>query len=248
MPIFRNKTFEERFAYAGLPISDFDRKRFSRLGPEAILKVPTPILIASLPKSGTSSMWKYFLCGGHMAAHTNARVNQTVAVRIAECIEQNVQHGKPPFLHCGPYTVWSDAGTISFPAKRNPATTCFYPSIHALQALYDAYPTMTIVLMRRNVSDWIRSVSTFHGIATRWAHCNNTHMPQSEADLADFYHAHAQRIRNFSASHPSLTYVELPLESNDTGRLLQESLGIPAQCWSDCAPGKHLRHCKQARL
>lgn len=55
-----------------------------------------------------------------------------------------------------------------------------------------------------------------------------------------FYDAHNEMIRQFVRDRPSLTYVEVELESPDTGRFLADVTGIPADCWKKCRPDERL--------
>lgn len=51
-----------------------------------------------------------------------------------------------------------------------------------------------------------------------------------------------QMIRLFVKDRPSITYIEVQLESNATGKLLHEATGIDAACWKVCRPQD--RHCQ----
>jgi len=59
------------------------------------LKVPVPIFVPSLPKSGTSTVHKYFRCGGQKSAHLFANRK-----KIGSCVEQELKQGIPPFTTC----------------------------------------------------------------------------------------------------------------------------------------------------
>lgn len=77
------------------------------------LKVPYPIFIPSLPKSGTTTTHRYFECGGQKSAHLAGRNETNDSIfRIGRCAQKNVEAGKPPFEGCGDYDVWSDTGEI----------------------------------------------------------------------------------------------------------------------------------------
>jgi hypothetical protein len=219
-------------------LSDFDRQRMERLPPTIPLKVKAPIIVVSLPKSGTTSIWKAMLCSGHMAAHTYSRVDESTSHRIGICIETNIRHFRQPLEGCGPYSVWSDNGYVSEIQTIQDSTTCFYPSIHALDELYAAYPEMTLLLLRRNLTDWVQSVRNFHHLGTRWANCPRGGMPRSNSplSLARFYKHHTNRLQKFAEAHPSVTFIHIPLEGMDTGRQLEEQVGIPQSCWKNCLP------------
>ena len=49
-------------------------------------------------------------------------------------------------------------------------------------------------------------------------------------------------IRQFVKDRPSIQYIEVQLESNATGKLLQDATGIDAACWKVCRPQD--RHCQ----
>jgi Sulfotransferase domain len=220
------------------PLSDFDRIRMEKLPPKIPLKVKAPIIVVSLPKSGTTSIWKAMLCAGHMAAHTYSRVDEFTSHRIGICIETNIRQNREPFEGCGPYTVWSDNGYVSEIQSIQDSTTCFYPSIHALDELYEAYPEMTLLLLRRNLTEWVQSVQNFHHLSIRWANCARKGMLRSSSplSLARFYKHHTMRLRKFAESHPSVTFIDIPLEGTATGNKLEENLGIPKRCWKNCLP------------
>jgi hypothetical protein len=81
------------------------------------LKVPYPIWVLSLPKSGTTSMWQYFLCGHQKASHQYIHRQPPLLtqqgsppVLTGMCMEANVRQGRPPFHNCGDYDVYSDTG------------------------------------------------------------------------------------------------------------------------------------------
>jgi hypothetical protein len=70
-----------------------------------------PVFVPSLPKSGTTSIWKFFKCGQLLASHNwIQKVNTTVSTMAGKCIEQNILQGQPPFQDCGAYDVYTDTG------------------------------------------------------------------------------------------------------------------------------------------
>ena len=87
-------------------VTEFRRRRI----PHHKWNVSTPVLILSLPKSGTTSLARYFICGGIPTAHTHRFWNGTW-LRLGDCFRQNVldrQHRRPMLDGCGPYKVWAD--------------------------------------------------------------------------------------------------------------------------------------------
>jgi hypothetical protein len=204
------------------------------------MKVPFPIFVASLPKSGTTSIARYFYCGKIWTAHTFVNTQNGKQLRVGECFQQNMDVGKPPLENCGRYHVYSDAGYIR-------GDRCFYPSVHGLQAFYDAYPTATILLVKRDSSAWLSSIKKWKGgaLLKKWAGtCDQFPAKKATDDeLEQFYEWHAANIRTFAKDHPSLTYVEFNLEESDIAQQLQETIGVNASCW-----GHHNSHEKRLRL
>lgn len=92
------------------------RKDHKKTKPESHvkLKVPTPIFVPSLPKSGTTSTHQYFQCGGHKSAHLVAHSGEDT-FKIGRCAQRNVREGRQPFAGCGDgIDVWTDTGMIQF--------------------------------------------------------------------------------------------------------------------------------------
>ena len=86
-------------------------------------------------------MWQYSTCAGQRASYQwiKAKIhnpesgkNQTM-MRTGECIEQNVAVESPPFHRCCGYDFWADDGAAD-------DNTCFFPFIHAMKEIYEAYP------------------------------------------------------------------------------------------------------------
>jgi hypothetical protein len=118
---------------------------------------------------------------------------------------------------------------------------CYFPSVDGLEAIYQSYPTATFLHIRRNVNDWYHSLKTWShsSVFLRFRLCNATGFPHGQSIKADwyrFYEWHTNMTRNFVQTHSSLTYIEVELESPMTGRILEESTGIPSTCWKKCRP------------
>lgn len=225
------------------------------------LKVPHPIFVASLPKSGTTTIARYFYCGKIWTAHTFCNTNETAdpstetlvhkkkQLRIGHCFLNNLQAHRPLLQDCGRYKVWSDAGHAR-------GTPCFYPSVHGLEALYQDYPTATILLVTRNSTAWAKSVGRWkHGeLVQKWSRCEHFpvvtkerllhNLSSVERDLKTFYEWHIQHLRTFAKQHAStMTYIELSLEDEDLGQQLEASIGIRAECL-----GHHNSHEKRLQV
>jgi len=191
--------------------------------------VPLPIFVASLPKSGTTSIHRYFLCGGHESSHQWIGDHQ----RTGECIRENLHANRPPFEECGPPIV-TDAGFAIYNSTTD-TVDCFTPSIEALNGFYKHYPRATIVHGVRNASAWYDSFSTWANgnFVQRWHRCFGK---WNRKEWMDFYEWHRDSLRQFAQEHPSITFIEVALEDRETGTVLEDMIGIPAECWGRCSP------------
>jgi len=215
----------------------------TELHPLDRIKVPLPIFVASLPKSGTTSTARYFYCGDIWTAHTFVNTigstHKQKQMRVGHCFLNNLQANRSMLTDCGHYNVWSDAGHAR-------GTPCFYPSVHGLDAWYDENPTSTILLVTRNSTAWANSLMRWkHGELTRkWERCDKFPTKNAnETDLIRFYEWHKQNIRDFAAAHPSLKYIELSIEDEEIGQKLEDSIGVPSSCFRH-----HNSHEKRMRL
>lgn len=139
----------------------------------------------------------------------------------------------PSFLIALQYTVYDHDVGVS----------CFFPSIDGLEAIYESYPYATFVNVVRDTEAWYESIK-------KWAHsslfvrmrlCNATGFPDGQSqkqDFLEFYDNHNALIRQFVKARPSLSYIEIELESEEASRILSESTGIQAECWRNCKPDK----------
>lgn len=67
-----------------------------------------------------------------------------------------------------------------------------------------------------------------------WKGCKIDGFPGLDATLEgfqSFYRWHKQLIQNFARDHPSITYIEVPLEADDTAQVLADTTGVPKTCW-----------------
>jgi hypothetical protein len=212
------------------------------------IKVPYPIFVLNLPKSGTTTIWQYFECGlgPNRAVHWWTTQH---GKRIGPCVEKNIQQfQRPPLEGCGNFDVWVDFGY----AETN---ACFLPSVHGLEALYDAYPNATLLFIERDLESWYQSASNWGKMFLKWKRaCRSTFFPNIPADkpirnedFRQFYQWHTQHIRQFALDHPSMTYLEPPLNmslsSAGVGNWLEEHIGIEASCWGNCRPDGHNAKC-----
>lgn len=215
-----------------------------RSRPDDFFNVRFPVFVASLPKSGTTSIYAYFLCGGARGVHTYCpfKVDQGRGqLRVGELMEENIRHGYPPFHGCGtgirdqngPVKVFSDTGYV------HQVGQCYYPSISALEAMYDAYPNMTIVLGTRNSTKWYQSIKKWGGgsLLDRWSrYCAFMPNNVSAAAFTAFYEWHNQHIRKFVQRHQTIKLIEFSIDSETAGDVLESETNITSACWGHSRP------------
>jgi hypothetical protein len=225
-------------AKANVQVQDDDYLRL--FFPNKTIKVPFPVFVASLPKSGTTSVHNYFICGNIRSSHTYCPDNGD---RIGNLIRANILNGLPPLQGCGnanhkrhgPVKVFTDTGNAP------PGGPCYYPTVSSLDELYQSYPNMTILLGTRDVNNWYHSLKQWGRgrMFRRWAHyCS--FMPKgrkaTKETYINFYVWHTEHVRNFTRHHPSLTYVEFSIDSPNASLELEHATGISASCWGHHRP------------
>jgi Sulfotransferase domain len=263
-PVLESPVLAKRVAKLN-ELADKQRKKKNRWDPgvglkdgKKPLKVQLPIFVPSLPKSGTTSIWQYFQCGGWRASHQWTRIdddeeisenssrdpasneNRTITL-IGACMHDNVQHDRPTFQGCGGDPIYTDTGYARFkvlPSGAPGTPLCYYPSISALDDVARHYPNATILLVVREPESWAESIMTWGNgtLLFRWGSCNFPNLPNppslaTKAQLIDFYRWHNDNVRR---KFPNL--IEVSLEGAATGQQLQDAIGLPASCWGKCTP------------
>ena len=254
-------TLYKHFGLSKLCWQPPDHKPFNELDtpqlPATENTLPYPIFVASLPKSGTTSTQRFFQCGlGYYEAGHHWMHNQTSdkPMKIGKCMEGNLQHNRSLFEGCGDFTVWADTGYLDEPITKmnihkrdiNVPLGCFFPTMHGgLEAFYESNPNGTIMNVLRDPKQWYTSAMNWRKLPERMSkQCKGFPAPGSSPEAwRDFYEWHTQHVRDFATAHPSLTYVEVSLEADNTGKLLQDKTGIPEKCWGDCNPDRSKGMC-----
>lgn len=76
-----------------------------------LTKLTYPIFMTSMPKSGTTSLWKFFQCGNQKSSHNWIKKRSSSKSTLSgQCIKDNINVGKPPFHDCGDFDVYTDTG------------------------------------------------------------------------------------------------------------------------------------------
>lgn len=191
------------------------------------VKIPYPAYIASLYKSGTTSLHRYFQCGKQRSVHHD----------VARDVYGNLKQARDPFAELYPeqFDIFSDLSHFR-------KGMCFEPSTAMqLESLYQYHPNMTLILAVRNSTAWVESVKKFWdlgnlikstcqrpGYFTRWPRDRNN---RTDNDLQEMYEWQVGYVRQFANDHPSITYIEIQLEDLGNGEILEDHIGISASCW-----------------
>lgn len=163
------------------------------------LTVPTPVFALSLPKSGTTTLFRYFQCGlgKRQAMHQYSRLAKNKVVRMPMSMEDNLAANRSLMEGCGNYTVYTDFGGEWPIGDRQRA--CYFPSVHGLAHLAEAYPSATTVLVKRNTSHWVTSASTWNNLLSRMSdHCDGF-PPQGSTleEWGQWYESHNEKVNMF---------------------------------------------------
>ncbi|CAB9500211.1 expressed unknown protein [Seminavis robusta] len=205
-----------------------------------------PALVTAMPKSGTSTINDYFGCGlgEWTASHqwtwmTHDSPKGVKEITIGECMVANSENNTDILKGCGNAMVWSDTGVLRH-ANRKMKTKgiCYLPMLHmqGLERFYNAYPRGTIIHMVRETSSWISSVKRWNNLHLRWVKgkCMGAgfpkHVDAPDREWEQFYEGVTEIVRSFVKSHPSLTYIELPLSEN-AAPMVHDIFRFPKSCW-----------------
>ena len=235
--------------------------------PASAADAPTlhlPIVNVGLPKSGSSSVEDYFLCGGNgtlNVSHWNCatmlsasqldgvphiyQMSPTVfQVPCGDCVKKNVDAGREALAGCGGYDVWAQLDVQSRPD----GASCYLPQVTDLEALHAQYPNATFTLPTRPAANWLASVSGWvlkgsPEMRDRMSACGLPGLGVNASDDAfkAFYTNHTHAVRAFVAAHPSHALIEFDLEKSSAGDALEQATGYPASCWgkSNCKKSCH---------
>ena len=122
---------------------------------------------------------------------------------------------------------------------------CSFPQIMHLEEIHASYPNATFILNTRPVDNLIKSISNWNPTPNRadrgylrrvLAQCDlgpafGPGVGATDEELKRFYLAHSEHIRGFAKQHPSHALVEVDIEDDSTGDVMQDSFGINKQCW-----------------
>jgi hypothetical protein len=181
----------DKYASPFVPAAErqwLEAKRRNHGPPKRIIpfKLPLPIFVLNMPKSGTQSIYDYFAkCGGGIGKHWVAHYwIQRFQSRVGRCLADNVWNDRPMAQGCGEaklagYAIYTDAGLIwsekgGIDNNNNQTSSsswtrkCFFPGVHGLENIAKYYPHATILHFPRNATQWVESSSHWNHLLTRY--------------------------------------------------------------------------------
>ena len=210
--------------------------------PLSTVKVPTPIFVLTLPKGGSTTIHQYFQCGLGIGASAHNRYPYAQSDKLKHVgitMRDNIKQNKPLLTvdhdSLDKYQIFSDYDSFR---------GSLFSMVDSLDNISKFYPNSTILYVRRDPSDWFRSASNFGSLLSRFRSREKSPLVESlfppdapkrpagmnETHWTTFYENYSDYIKKFALEHPSLTYLEVPLDSN-TDTVMQERIGIPRRCF-----------------
>jgi hypothetical protein len=206
------------------------------------LKLPTPIMVMGLMKAGTTSVYGYFKCGldpahselSHYDCKPDSHIDpEHIGMACGKRIRRNLtKNKKPAFSTMDQFDLYAELDAQELQGGMT------LPQWEFLAEIHDQFPNATWILNLRDPSKWLDSVNRWKDLRQRFI--DNPFLPDlprgegaEDNDMLDFYDAQAQRVRDFVATHPSHTLVEVQIDSPDAGHVMENAFGIPSACWGN---------------
>ena len=200
-----------------------------------VVASPQKIFVMGMPKSGTTSIMKFFRCGQRKTSHWLCANRKA----CGNCIYDNMQKNRDPIHNCGDFDVYAQMDRDGGDGK-----LCFFPQIDALDALHAYHPDATFILNLRPPDHWLKSVDSWKHLRKRLIDCNISTLPKGvgghDDEMLHWYTSHADMIRTFVKQHPSHRLVEVQIEDEDAGVTMEKAFGIPRTCWGHSNKNKRI--------
>ena len=200
-----------------------------------------PYLNLGLPKMGTTSLHKFFTCGGLSSTHYYCHPNPTPklgkkGLRNAKC---STMMEKASLARLPPLSFAIRDYNIS-DAYMQLDDGHYFPQVELLDEIVESYPYATLFLTFRNMSAWYKSLSNWppnrkSKFSDRLRMLDIKGLPKGKGkdiyELSDWYCKHVQRVRKLVTQYSTYTLVEVDIEDPDMGQWLESIFGIKKRCW-----------------
>lgn len=217
--------------------------------------LPKPWIHIGPPKTGTTTLEKFWKCGlnqqpsDDLVSHNTCKVSSEGLRKKAfkgRGIPKNPLQRCPsskvaPCQFCG--KCMGKAQNLSMPllascgnydawAQMDSSESCYYPQWDYLDRIHEEAPGATLVFMFRNVSEWMNSVLHFRRgtMIENLDRCRPKHW-RGRQHLKAWYCEIVKHARSFVAEHPSHTYLEIDLDNVASSQLVSRAFGIEKSCW-----------------
>jgi hypothetical protein len=217
--------------------------------------LPKPWIHIGPPKTGTTTLEKFWKCGlnqqpmDDLVSHSTCKVSSEALRKMAfkgRGIPKNPLQRCPsskvaPCQFCG--KCMGKAHNLSMPllascgnydawAQMDSSESCYYPQWDYLDRIHEEEPDATLVFMFRNVTEWINSVLHFRKgtLIENLDRCRPKHW-RGRQHLKAWYCAIVKHARNFVAEHPSHIYLEIDLDNVASSHIASRAFGIEKSCW-----------------
>ena len=217
---------------------DCFKARTDTVHPSLYHNLPKPYINLGFPKTGTTSLYSFFKCGGIKSSHYYCRyINRTDTskFRCATCMTKAVAKGLSPISECRgqEQEVYAQIDDGQY-----------FPQIELLEEIVndDNHPNATFFLTFRSMDKWYKSLSNWPprsldgiglNLVDRLVKSNITGSP-TKSDPKHFSHwycKHIQRVRDVIDRHPSHSLVEVDIEDPMVGQRMSDMFGIRKSCW-----------------
>mmetsp|Transcript_8990 Transcript_8990/g.15633 ORF Transcript_8990/g.15633 Transcript_8990/m.15633 type:complete len:300 (-) Transcript_8990:146-1045(-) len=183
------------------------------------------IVNVGFPKCGSTSLFEFLLTANISYPKKSSHMWPCGKGPCGQCIRKAVNNSLPPLQSCGNSASFTQIDQTPFSG-----TGCIWPQISYLKEIYEGAPETIFLLPFRNVTDWIKSATFYHGLKRRmWNLCvfpeyNLTKGWGSDKDMEDLYCRHVKHVRHFVSQRPSLTLVEYSISDKGVGDFLASQL------------------------
>ena len=194
--------------------------------------VRLPILVVGFPKVGTTSIHASFVCGGYRSSHycccgsNRTHTHCDGGPTFSDCMRANKKAQRPILEGCGDYDVYAQMDAEL-------GSGIYLPQHFDLELLHEYAPEATLLLNVRPAEAWMKSVTNWYGLGGRFLRQFKIDVNKVERNkaLEEIFENHTTLIRDFVATHPSHTLVEVDISNPSAGETMAQAFGIPSTCW-----------------
>lgn len=217
--------------------------------------LPKPWIHIGMPKTGTTTLEKFWKCGLNKRRGDDYVSHSTCKVSSEELrlkafggrgVPKNPDRRCPsnkvaPCEFCGKcmgkannlsMPLLSSCGSYQAWAQLDTSESCYYPQWNYVHRIHEEEPRATLIFMFRDVDKWVNSVLNFRkgSMIQNLERCEPMNW-QGRMSLKEWFCRIVNFSRRFAMDYPSHTYIEIDLDDPDSSRLAAEAFGIEESCW-----------------